>query len=114
MQYRFWDMPTALKLIREQYSWFLPTFEGYSTVVARGQPAITFCGSQSMNMIPQPGARHPECALLQPIAILPLIDHQAEDASFAPHILNPSITTAWGQALPRYQSTAGLPKQWNI
>ncbi|CAL5224031.1 g6651 [Coccomyxa viridis] len=35
-KFQFWDMEAALKLIRDQYSWFLPTFEGYSTVVAKG------------------------------------------------------------------------------
>ena len=36
VQHRFWDMDAALRLIREQYSWFLPTFEGYTSVVAKG------------------------------------------------------------------------------
>ncbi len=37
MQYMFWDMEAALKLIKEQYSWFLPTFETYSSVVFKGE-----------------------------------------------------------------------------
>ena len=39
-QHRFWDMDAALKLIKEQYNWFLPTFEGYTSVVAKGKPPI--------------------------------------------------------------------------
>ena len=30
-------MEAALRLIRGQYSWFLSTFEGYNSVVAKGE-----------------------------------------------------------------------------
>jgi len=44
MQYMFWDMEAALKLIKEQYSWFLPTFETYSSVVFKGEAAPSMEG----------------------------------------------------------------------
>ncbi len=36
MQYHFWDMDKALIFIKDHYPWFLPTFEGYPDVVAKG------------------------------------------------------------------------------
>ena len=39
VQFHFWDMEAAIKLIKDRYSWFLPTFEGYNSVVAKGKPA---------------------------------------------------------------------------
>ncbi len=51
MQFRFWDMEAALKLIRDQYSWFLPTFEGYSTVVAKGKPPDDILYAETMTSL---------------------------------------------------------------
>ena len=49
VQHRFWDMEAAVKLIREQYSWFLPTFESYNSVVAKGDHIIlTTMSEQSL------------------------------------------------------------------
>lgn len=36
LQYKFWDKEAAVKLVNERYAWFLPTFQGYSSVVAKG------------------------------------------------------------------------------
>lgn len=48
MQFRFWDMESALQLIQEQYNWFLPTFEAYSSIVAKGEPSYDGCSMHGM------------------------------------------------------------------
>ena len=40
VKYRFWDLEAALLLIKEHYSWFLPTFESYNSMVAKGEAAV--------------------------------------------------------------------------
>ena len=53
MQFRFWDMEAALKLIRERYSWFLPTFEGYGSVVAKGKLTCALYGKTCSTWTPE-------------------------------------------------------------
>ena len=43
-------MEAALKLIREQYSWFLPTFEGYGSVVAKGKASCALYGKDMQHL----------------------------------------------------------------
>ena len=40
-QVMFWDMSAALQLLREEYPWFLETFQGYKRRVQQGMPSTS-------------------------------------------------------------------------
>ena len=41
-QVMFWDMPAVLQLLREQYPWFLDTFQSYKRRVQQGDKPDRF------------------------------------------------------------------------
>ncbi len=46
-QVMFWDMAASLQLLREQYPWFLDTFQAYKRRVQQGETMSLWLGSTS-------------------------------------------------------------------
>lgn len=46
-QVMFWDMAASLQLLREEYPWFLETFQGYKRRVQQGVSPLLACGMLS-------------------------------------------------------------------